>query len=311
MLAGAGADAFGGVNVEQEQAARQQGVMQGADTSTPEGLMAVAKRFHESGMPQQAAMAVQAARQMSAEQQKMQIELRMQNFAETEAYDLKLMEADARIRQNDERIRDARTSAAERAALMRDSNDIKRMLAQQNSNGQNKLPMGYRYKPDGTLEPIPGGPADIKAQAMEQNKAAGAAGIDSSIAGLRDAYNRLEEGGGITSTEKSAASNIAASTASSGVGQFFGKMVGTKNQSARNDIAMSRPGLLASIMKATGMSAKQIDSNAELKLWLSTATDPTLDVQANRRALDNIEQKYLSGNSPAQTTGGGWNIRKK
>ena len=135
MLAGAGADAFGGVNVEQEQAARQQGVMQGADTSTPEGLMAVAKRFHESGMPQQAAMAVQAARQMAAEQQKMQIELRKQNFAEQQAYELKKTESEARIRQNDEKIANTRTSAAESAALRRDSNDIKRMLAESKAGG--------------------------------------------------------------------------------------------------------------------------------------------------------------------------------
>ena len=88
------------------------------------------------------------------------------------------------------------------------------------------------------------------------------------------------------------------------MGQAFGKAFGTKNQSARNDIAMSRPALLAALMKATGMSAKQMDSNAELKLWLSTATDPTLDVEANRRALDNIERKFLSGDGKqTQSTG--------
>ena len=45
-------------------------------------------------------------------------------------------------------------------------------------------------------------------------------------------------------------------------------------------------------MKATGMSAKQMDSNAELKLYLATATDPTLDVASNKRALDMIETLY-------------------
>jgi hypothetical protein len=83
--------------------------------------------------------------------------------------------------------------------------------------------------------------------------------------------------------------------ASSGAGQMLGKMFGTKNQSARNEVAMMRPALLAALMKATGMSSKQMDSNAELKLWLATATDPTLDIQANRAALNAIEQKYLSG----------------
>lgn len=56
-------------------AARQQEqVMQGADTGTPEGLMAIAKRFNDAGMPQQAAMAVQAARKMQAELYKQQLD---------------------------------------------------------------------------------------------------------------------------------------------------------------------------------------------------------------------------------------------
>jgi hypothetical protein len=53
-------------------------------------------------------------------------------------------------------------------------------------------------------------------------------------------------------------------------------------------------------MKATGMSAKQMDSNAELKLWLATATDPTLDVESNRKALDNIEKKYINHKTPSE-----------
>ena len=66
---------------------------------------------------------------------------------------------------------------------------------------------------------------------------------------------------------------------------------------------MTRPALLAALMKATGMSAKQMDSNAELKLWLATATDPSLDVESNRRALAKIEQKYIT-KSPEPVTQG-------
>lgn len=158
-----------------------------------------------------------------------------------------------------------------------------------------KAPSGYRFKPDGSMEAIPGGPADAKANAIAGNKAAGVTDVNSAVATLRDAYDKLEKGNGITNTDNGSLSNIAASISSSGVGQVVGKAVGTKNQSERNTIAMTRPALLASLMKATGMSAKQMDSNAELKLWMATATDPTLDVQANRAALDKIEQKYLSG----------------
>lgn len=167
-------------------------------------------------------------------------------------------------------------------------------VGQANTRAQNgKAPMGYRFTTDGSLEAIPGGPADAKAQALSGNRAAGVADVDSAVATLRDAYDRLEKGGGITSTKKGAIGNLAASSSSSVVGQAVGRALGTNNQSARNDIAMTRPALLASLMKATGMSAKQMDSNAELKLWMATATDPTLDVESNRRALSKIEQKYL------------------
>jgi hypothetical protein len=61
---------------------------------------------------------------------------------------------------------------------------------------------------------------------------------------------------------------------------------------------------MTQIMSALGLSAKQLDSNAELKLWLSAATDPTLDLQSNKAALDNLEN-LLAGkgkNKPAPNT---------
>ena len=167
------------------------------------------------------------------------------------------------------------------------------------STAGGKPPTGYRYTANGDLEAIPGGPADAKAQALANQRASGSTDVAASIATLRDAYDRLEAGGGITSTKKGALSNVLAAGSSSTVGQMLGRAAGSKNQSARNDIAMSRPALLGALMKATGMSAKQMDSNAELKLWLATATDPTLDVESNRRALDALERKYMSGATPA------------
>jgi len=175
--------------------------------------------------------------------------------------------------------------------------------AEQTGMGGKNVPAGYRYKPDGNMEPIPGGPADLKAQALDANKAAGAADVDLAVGTLRDAYDRLDQGGGITNTNKGTLDNIVAGSSSSAPGQMVGKMLGTKNQSARNEIEMTRPALLAALMKATGMSAKQMDSNAELKLWMRTATDPTLDIQANRAALSKIEQKYLRGAQPQQQGG--------
>lgn len=56
------------------QARKQQELMQGADTGTPEGLMAIAKRFNDAGMPQQANMAVQGARELQNQIYKQQLD---------------------------------------------------------------------------------------------------------------------------------------------------------------------------------------------------------------------------------------------
>lgn len=126
-------------------------------------------------------------------------------------------------------------------------------------------------------------------------KEAGKADVDKDVVKLKGMLDDLRAGGGITDTAKGAASNVGASVSASGVGQFLGGAVGSKNQSSRNELLMIRPSLLRSIMSSTGMSAKQMDSNAELKLWLSTATDPSKDYQANIQALNNIAAKYGSG----------------
>jgi hypothetical protein len=192
-----------------------------------------------------------------------------------------------------------------RLALTRRGQDMIDARARE-VNAASKAPAGFRYKANGDLERIPGGPADLKEQREAELRASGGSDVDIAISSLRDAYDRLEKGGGITSTKQSALSNTGAYIGSSGFGQGVGKMLGTQNQSARNDIAMTRPVLLAALMKATGMSAKQMDSNAELKLWLSTATDPTLDVQSNRKALANIERKYLRQGVQKPGASGGW-----
>lgn len=47
--------------------------------------------------------------------------------------------------------------------------------------GAGKAPMGYRYTRDGNLEPIPGGPADFKAQDRAQAQASGIDTLDRSL----------------------------------------------------------------------------------------------------------------------------------
>lgn len=114
------------------------------------------------------------------------------------------------------------------------------------------------------------------------------------IAKLRQSYDRLDELGGITSTENRAGTNISARMGASSVGQTVGSFFGTKTQAERDKIEQTRPLLMTTIMQALGLTAKQLDSNAELKLWLSSATDPTKSLEANREALNELE-RLLTG----------------
>ena len=322
QLAQAGAGMMGMVDPAVAQSQRREAVMaSGGDLSTSAGLKAKAAQFAAAGDQQTAMKLVIAARAQEAKEQQMAVELRKQalgerkqDFQETEAFDLKKMQIEAVIRQADEKIADKRTSDAEKVAAQREKIQAYLILGQManamKQSGGGKAPMGYRYTPEGDLEPIPGGPADAKARAQAEAKATGSTDVDVAVSGLRDAYNRLEKGGGITTVKNAGVGNIPAAISSSGIGQMAGKVLGTANQSARNEIAMTRPALLAALMKATGMSAKQMDSNAELKLWIATATDPQLDVEANRKALDNIERKYL-GSSGVSKPQGEWSIKKK
>lgn len=178
-----------------------------------------------------------------------------------------------------------RDIAGQQAASQRESLGLRRDMLAQGAKPQ----FGWRYRPDGSLEPVPGGPGDMAAQARD----ASVNSFEVSLASLSGAFDQLERGGGISNVDKGALSNIGAFVSSSPPGQLAGRAVGSRNQSARNVIEMTRPGLVNSFMQATGMSSKAIDSNAELKLWLTTAGDPTLDVQANREILDNIRKKFI------------------
>jgi hypothetical protein len=166
-------------------------------------------------------------------------------------------------------------------------------------------------KQDGTLEAIPGGPADQKALTVN----AGRETVDTLVTGLKAQYDALKEGGGIT-TKDNTFMNIPAFISSTGVGQTTGKLFGTQNQSARNTISQSRPLLLQAIKKATGASAKEMDSNVELQMYLRAATDPTLDYEANIYALEQLQTLYgIGGNAPVGSTldskpMGGWRVKE-
>jgi hypothetical protein len=139
-----------------------------------------------------------------------------------------------------------------------------------------------------------GSNAPTAAKETEQ-QAQGKARVTEMIGEIANQYDTLHKGGGITSVDNSVTSNLLASASQSGAGQSVGTMAGTENQAARNSITMKRPLLVQAIMRATGMSSQQMNSNVELQQMLDMATNPAYGYEVNTQQLKLIDRLYGSG----------------
>lgn len=87
----------------------------------------------------------------------------------------------------------------------------------QGALGFGKAPTGYRFKPDGSLEPIPGGPADIKAslegQKAEARKTAAIEQADRIIAKVDQAIGGVGNGWGTTGITGAALGSVPGTSA--------------------------------------------------------------------------------------------------
>jgi len=221
----------------------------------------------------------------------------MENISGTQAErQQKQLEETERHNKAMERLRRAEINkpsaiAAPTVTMVIDPNDNTRMLSV-----DAKVYKGGSLGSPGVIgiagkEPMGARKAEAKEIAQEN--------AGNTIALLRQNFDQLDKLGGITSTQNRSGTNVGAYLSTTGAGQLTGRIFGTEAQSERNKIAQTRPLLMTQIMSALNLSAKQLDSNAELKLWLSAATDPTLDLESNKAALDNLES-LLAGKNKAE-----------
>ncbi len=132
---------------------------------------------------------------------------------------------------------------------------------------------------------------------------------------LRKIYGDLKKMGAMVSPAQAADKNVVARIRASGIGQVLEGAVGTQAQTQRDRIQSIRPGLMQSLAKATGMTGKQLDSNADVKLFMQTVTDPTKSYEANMEAITGLE-RFLKANTkkaaPAKVApkpkNNGWSI---
>jgi hypothetical protein len=142
-----------------------------------------------------------------------------------------------------------------------------------------------------------------------EQRTAGTQAALANIGELRTIYGKLDEAGAMVNPNNSAVGNIGARVRSSGVGQMVEGAVGTEAQTMRDRVNSIRPGMMQAIAKATGMTGKQLDSNADVQLWMRTVTDPTSSYQANMAALDGLE-RFIRLNTPKAPAAGGGGPRR-
>jgi len=150
--------------------------------------------------------------------------------------------------------------------------------------------------PTSTVIPLANPEATTKGQVIAKGKNL----VNDVATDMATSYGVLKDLGGIKSRENSPQKNMSAALQSSTVGQIGGSLMGTPEQDARDAIKSQRPILVQAIVKATGMSSQQINSNQELKNMLDAATDPGLGYETNIKTLNKINKRFGLGGNVAE-----------
>jgi hypothetical protein len=195
--------------------------------------------------------------------------------------------ADERVRQLAQSVQSAQQFAQTQAGLQ-ENREFTRMMAGQGAATQRMLAEEKISAAQEKRETAATGKSDAKSQ------------LTDIVGSLKKNYETLKEQGGIVSTTESGFGNLGARLSSSGLGQAVGGAIGMKTQEERQKIEQTRPLLLNLIKNATGMSAQQMNSNAEMQLYLNAATNPQLSYEANLEALKNLDKLYGLGDVAKQ-----------
>ncbi|MEA1876690.1 MAG: hypothetical protein U9N86_07485, partial [Bacteroidota bacterium] len=138
----------------------------------------------------------------------------------------------------------------------------------------------------------------IKAQGKEtpvelKNMAKGQ--MSGYLASMGQLYVDLDSVGGVLNIDNGTFENISAALSSSTVGQEAGRIFGTEAQSIRNKINALKPLIINAMRQSSGMGARGLDSENELKFYLAAATNEKKDIQSNAAAIIAMDEAYGSG----------------
>ena len=155
--------------------------------------------------------------------------------------------------------------------------------------------------PMGTAAPAPAPVAEPMQPLTVGTKAVvkGQSNVEATLGKMMEKYDRLDQLKGIPGPQRTFGENIGAYAAGTTFGQEIEKIRATPAQTERNQLKSLRRALLKDIMAATGASAKELDSNFELKSMLESLSDETRDINSVRRIISDLSARYGRGSIKA------------
>lgn len=284
QIARLGAGLMGIQTGQEEMASQQHDIQRQIDHSTPEGLMQGAQLFNQAGNPRMAFMYQQAA---VAKQQE------IANLQRTQAQEQLARAQAEKAGREEDMTKYGRLQKVEIG--VEGKPDFRQQALYDPLTGKTtNIGAPYRVTAAITAE-AQAAKAERKSQEAEDKTAKGKNTVSALTGMLKEYYDNLDKMGAIVSTHRSVVDNARAQAMLSNPGQMLGGAAGTEAQKNLNQITSTRPLLLNAIKEATGMTAKQMDSNVELQMYLRSATDPKLGYEANIEALKNLDKLYGLG----------------
>ena len=259
---------------------------------------------------------------------------RQEDRADTQRFRAQEAQAarEARMSELQMRMQDARATAADRAAMQRElaqmQIDARRDIASMNAGlrrdlaGQNqggKAPPGYRFKPDGSMEAIPGGPADTKQQGAFNADTNALQGATSNFDRLATAVNQLKASPGLKGITgiRGAIPNVPGTAAADAQAQLetlksqvaFGVLQDMRNQSKTGGAlgAVSEKELM--LLQNNLQALDKAQSYEQMVKSLEGILKYTEEAKDRLRGAYNMRH---SGKAPAKAPGasGGWGIQR-
>jgi hypothetical protein len=117
-------------------------------------------------------------------------------------------------------------------------------------------------------------------------------GFEDTLNAMAGYYDSLQSTGDMVSIDNSPIKNVKNYLASTDIGQVAGGALGTEAQSTRDKVNNLLPQLMLDIKNATGMSAKQLDSDKDVQFIRQSLTNPKVEYSAVKAALQNLKNKY-------------------